>query len=110
MVADLWTYPDYTHALEARLARINQLNDDINTNRNQHAQAVKAFEDATEARSADAVESARRQADQLDDDLTMIQLEVTNLTSFITVTGANSGPRSGVTQVAGDGRTVISTD
>ena len=33
-------------------------------------------------------------------------LEVTNLTSFITVTGANSGPHSGVTQVAGDGRTV----
>jgi arylsulfotransferase ASST/carbohydrate binding protein with CBM4/9 domain len=34
--------------------------------------------------------------------------EVTNLTtSFITVTGATSGPHSGVTHVASDGRTVI---
>jgi hypothetical protein len=33
---------------------------------------------------------------------------VTNLmTSFLTVTGANSGPHSGVTHVASDGRTVI---
>lgn len=37
-------------------------------------------------------------------------IEVTNLTtSFITVTGAISGPHSGVTQVAGDGRTVVFT-
>ena len=36
--------------------------------------------------------------------------EVTNLTtSFITVTGANSGPHSGVTHVATDGRTIIFT-
>ena len=35
-------------------------------------------------------------------------LEVTNLTtSFITVTGASSGVHTGVTHVAGDGRTVI---
>lgn len=35
-------------------------------------------------------------------------IEVTNLTtSFITVTGAISGPHSGVTQVASDGRTVV---
>ena len=37
-------------------------------------------------------------------------MEVTNLTtSFITVTGAISGPHSGVTQVASDGRTVTFT-
>jgi hypothetical protein len=36
--------------------------------------------------------------------------EVTNLTtSFISVTGATSGPHSGLTQVASDGRTVILT-
>lgn len=35
-------------------------------------------------------------------------IEVTNLTtSFITVTGAISGPHSGATQVASDGRTVV---
>ena len=37
-------------------------------------------------------------------------IEVTNLTtSFITVTGSISGPHSGVTHVAGDGRTVVFT-
>ena len=37
-------------------------------------------------------------------------IEVTNLTtSFITVVGAISGPHSGVTHVAGDGRTVVFT-
>jgi len=37
-------------------------------------------------------------------------MEVTNLrTSFITVTGAVSGPHSGVTHVASDGRTVVFT-
>ena len=36
-------------------------------------------------------------------------MEVTNVTSFITVTGAISGPHSGVTHVASDGRTVIFT-
>jgi len=37
-------------------------------------------------------------------------IEVTNLTtSFITVAGAISGPHSGVTHVAGDGRTVVFT-
>ena len=36
-------------------------------------------------------------------------MEVTNLTSFITVTGAISGPHCGVTHLASDGRTVIFT-